>query len=496
MKTKHWTNLLLLGISASVSAETFHSQWDALTSYQCPEWFQNAKFGIYAHWGPYSASGATGNTDWYGRNMYEPEHPNYEYHVNARGPTNEFGYKDLIPLFSAENFDADEWADLYVEAGAQFAGPVGEHADGFAMWDSDVNPWNAARMGPKRDVVAEMEKAIRKRGLKFLVSMHHHWLWGWYPTWKADSDCANPEYASFYGPVLPETARARKSPSGKDNNMSCYPLPSDSFQKVWLQKVEEVVSRYHPDILWFDNRMQIISEGYRQNMVSFYYRDAAETGYEPVLTYKRPDLPLGTATIDLERSRMPDIYPEPWLTDTSISRGSWAYATDLELYDANRVIDDLVDIVSKNGCLLLNIAPKPDGTIPEDQKMRLLEIGKWLKINGEAIYETRPWLIFGEGITNTKEGHLADVHFDGFGSGDIRFTTKGDQLYAIALGWPDDNVLRIEALSLSKYATGITSVELFGHSGELKWNQNPDFLEIFLPNKQPCEHAFVFKINR
>ena len=457
----------------------------------------DGKFGIYAHWGVYSAVKGSGNTDWYGRNMYKPDHPNYEEHLARFGSVKNFGYKDYIPEFTAEKFDADEWADLYVEAGARFAGPVGEHADGFSMWDSDVNPWNAMQMGPQRDVVAEMEQAIRRRGLKYLVSFHHQWLWGWYPTWDDSTDAADPSNASFYGPRYPETAQAMALPGRRDSNMAAYPLPSKEWQEIWWAKVKEVIDRHSPDVLWFDNRMQILSEGIRQEMAAYFLNHAIANGQEPVLNYKRPDMVFGAGTIDLERSRMPDIFPEPWLTDTSVSRGSWAYATDLEYYTADRLIDDLVDIVSKNGCMLLNVAPRPDGSIPAEQQQILRGIGAWLRVNGEAIYGSRPWLIFGEGPNNPAAGHLADVGFDGFDGRDIRFTTNEGKLYAIALGWPvDGHKVTIQALGASKYADDIRSIQLLGYEGEISWERTIDGLVVEMPDVDRGAAAYTFRIER
>ncbi|SMP78842.1 alpha-L-fucosidase [Neorhodopirellula lusitana] len=476
--------------------EPYQANWESLQNYECPVWFQDAKFGIYAHWGVYSATKGSRNTDWYSRNMYKAGHPNRTEHEANHGPVSEVGYKDLIPLFKAENFDADEWVDLYVEAGARFAGPVGEHADGFAMWDSKVNPWNAVAMGPHRNVVAEMESAVRKRGLKFMVSMHHQWRWGWYPTWDKNTDASDPKYSSLYGPGYPATAQGRPLPGGGVNNMVADPLPSMPFQKDWLTKVEEVVTGYSPDLLWFDNRMQLLSEETRAKMAAGYYNHALANGQQPVLTYKRPDMPLGTATSDLERARMPDIYPEPWLTDTSISRNSWSYANNLEYYSADRIVDDLVDIVSKNGCMLLNIAPRPDGTIPAEQKQILRDIGKWLRLNGESVYGSRPWLLYGEGPTQTPVGHLSDFKFNGFTSRDIRFTTKGGNLYAIALGWPEDGKLTIESFSTDRYSTPIVDVQLLGYDGTLTWKRTTQGLEITLPDQPPCDFACVFKIQR
>ncbi|QBG47019.1 alpha-L-fucosidase [Verrucomicrobia bacterium S94] len=472
--------------------QRFKPDWESLSAYQCPEWFHDAKFGIYTHWGVYSATRAPGNTDWYGCGMYEEGHPNNVFHRETYGPVDQFGYKDFVPRFTGEHFNADAWADLFAEAGAQFAGPVGEHADGFSMWDSSVNPWNAAKKGPCRDVVAEMERAVRNRGMKFLVSMHHSWLWGWFPTWLENTDCADPVNASLYGPRLPKTARHIEGIQTK----SCDPMPSPEFEQVWLEKVKEVVEGYSPDLLWFDNRVEILSENIRQKMLAHYYNHAAERNREVVMTFKRPDFPLGVGTVDLERARMPEIYPEPWLTDTSISRTSWSWALDLECYDENRLIGDLVDIVSKNGCLLLNLAPHPDGTIPEEQQQRLKNMGRWLKLNGEAIYRTRPWIIYGEGPSKAREGHLADMAFDGYTDRDIRYTTRGGQLYAIALGWPESGVLPIRSLGSHHYNGRISEIELIGHEGPLKWGQEGEGLEIILPEYKPCEYAYVFRIYR
>ncbi|WP_068473004.1 alpha-L-fucosidase [Saccharicrinis aurantiacus] len=470
----------------------FEPTWESLQQYECPTWFQDAKFGIYTHWGVYSVPKAEGHSDWYGRNMYNSWHKNYKFHKKNYGSAEEFGYEDFVPMFKAEKFNADEWADLFVEAGAQFAGPAGEHADGFSMWDSKVNPWNSVDMGPKRDVVAEMAKAIRKRGMKYVVSMHHSWLWGWFPTWMEGTDCYNAEEGSLYGEKLPESAWRVKGVKGY---YTVDPRPSDNFERVWLQKVKEVVDGYSPDLLWFDNRIQILSEGVRQEMMAYAYNHAAKNDQEFVLTYKRPDFPLGTGTVDLERSRMPDIYPEPWLTDNSISRDSWSFTSDLECYTTDRLIHDLVDIVSKNGCLLLNVAPHPDGFIPEEQQQRLREMGKWLKLNGEAIYESRPWTIYGEGPTETKTGHLADQKFDGFSDQDIRFTTRDGQLYAIALGWPESGILPIKALGAASFSDEIKKIELIGHKGEIKFERKQLSLEIHLPDTKPCENAYVFRIN-
>ena len=501
MKTKQLLTGLVLAtlLSACTSKTTetkevkhFEPNWESLKQYECPTWFQDAKFGIYTHWGVYSVPKATGQSDWYGTNMYNSWHPNYKFHLENYGPLDEFGYKDFVPMFTAEKFNADEWADLFVESGAQFAGPAGEHADGFSMWDSEVNPWNSVDMGPKRDVVAEMEKAIRKRGLKYVVSLHHSWLWGWFPTWKEGTDCFNdPEEGSLYGEKLPSSAWKVKNSKGY---YTVDPMPSKEFERVWLEKVKEVVDNYNPDLLWFDNRIQILSETVRKEMMAYAYNNAAKNEQDFVLTFKRPDFPLGTGTVDLERSRMPEIYPDPWLTDNSISGKTWSWSQDIELYSTNRLIDDLVDIVSKNGCLMLNVAPHPDGFIPEDQAQRLREMGQWLKLNGEAIYKSRPWIKYGEGSTETLVGHLADQKFDGFGDDDIRFTMRDGQLYMIRLGATESGILSVKTLGKASYNEEIKSIELIGSDAEIKFERQQLSLDVTLPSVKPCEHAFVFKI--
>ena len=469
-------------------AGPFQSTAESLRQYQCPDWFRDAKFGIYAHWGPYSISGGSGKTDWYSRNMYLKKQTNYAEHLRKFGPVDKFGYKDLIPLFTGEKFNADEWVKLYVEAGARFAGPVAEHADGFSMWDSRINSWNAKAMGPKRDVVGEMEQAIRRHGLKFVTTMHHSWKWGWYPTADTNTDCSNPAYAGLYGSPRPLSAFA----FGKEEHFSpADPRPTEAFIGEWLGKIEEMVGKYHPDLLYFDTRLKIIPEQFRLEMAAFYYNQAAQRRQPVVLTYKFTDLPKGDATLNLERARMPDIDPDPWLTSSSIIRNSWAYTANPEYYSAGRLVSDLVDIVSKNGCLLLNVAPAPDGTIPVEQKERLQSLGAWLRLNGDAIYGTRPWKVFGEGPTKTLQGGLADLKFNGFSVDDIRFTRSKDgaMLYAIVLGLPHQPV-RIRSLA----SEPVVSINLLGSNEKLEWKQEPEALVIVPPSKLPCEHAIVFAI--
>jgi alpha-L-fucosidase len=449
----------------------------------CPDWFRDAKFGIYTHWGVFSVPAFS--SEWYSRNLYQPNHTAHRHHVEIFGPTDKFGYKDFIPRFTAEKFNADEWAELFRQAGARFAGPVAEHADGFAMWDSALTHWNAKEMGPRRDVVGELEKAIRRRGLKFVASLHHSWLWGWYATPDPAADVHDPRFADFYGPDLPMSA-FRSAPQ---------PPPDDAFCRRWLAKTEELTDRYHPDLLYFDTKLNIIPERFRLEMVSHYYNAAASRGQTVVLTYKKEDLERGSAVLDVERGRMSALQPFPWMTDTSVARNSWGYVADLDYYSTTRLVHDLIDIVSKNGCLLLNVAPRADGTIPNEQRARLLGIGRWLELNGEAIYGTRPWRVFGEGPTKVEEGMFSDLKLKGFTAEDIRFTTKGEVLYALVLGWPAaSRTVTIRSLATANAGRAIGRVQLLGHPGNLPFRQSPEALVVDLPEVPPCEHAFVFKI--
>jgi len=330
----------------------------------------------------------------------------------------------LIPKFTAEKFDADEWAKLFKKAGAKFAGPVAEHHDGFAMWDTKYSDWNAAKMGPKRDVVGELEKAIKGHHMKYVVAFHHAANWFFFPVWDKRYDAGDPKYSGLYGQPHEEGA-----------------MRNQAFIDEWYGKIIEVIDNYEPDFIWFDFALDQIPEGYVKDFLAYYYNHAMIHGKDVVVTYKGHDLVPGTGVRDLELGQEARITYHEWITDSTVDdRGAWGYAEDLIFKSPNRVIDNLIDRVSKNGYLLLNVGPKPDGTIPEEAQKLLLEVGEWLDTNGEAIYGTTPWLIAGEGPTNL--GEVGDIGFNEsnvvYTSKDIRFTVKGDNIYATFLAWPGD----------------------------------------------------------
>jgi len=432
MKTKTRSLILItlfLSFGTLVLGQKYTADWQSLRRVQTPEWLQKGKFGIYTHWGPYAVHAFGSNTTWYSFALYlEEDGEAREHFEKTFGKlTPEYGYKDLIPLFTADKFDAEEWADLFQKAGARYAGPVAEHHDGFAMWDTKYSEWNAANMGPKRDVVGELEAAIKKRDMKYVTAFHHAANWFFFPVHDKNYDTGDPKNSGLYGQ---------------------YHLPGEKrnqeFIDEWYGKIIEVIDNYSPDFIWFDFALDDIPEGYVKDFLAYYYNQADEQGKEVVVTYKGHDLVPGSGVRDLELGQMPHLTYNEWITDNSVDdRGAWGYANDLTFKTPNRLIDNLVDRVSKNGYLLLNVGPKPDGTIPEGAKEVLLEMGKWLDVNGEAIYETTPWMVAGEGPTNL--GEVEELGFNESGivytKEDIRFTVNGDNLYATFLDWPGEKAV-------------------------------------------------------
>jgi alpha-L-fucosidase len=465
--------------------------WNSLTKHTTPTWFQDAKFGIYFHWGVYSVPAF--DNEWYSRNMYIAGSRANKFHNLVYGSPSKFGYKDFIPMFHAEKFNADEWAQLFRRAGAKFAGPVAEHADGFSMWNSTVNPWNAVRMGPRRDVVGELGRAIRNAGMKFIATLHHQWLWGWYPTSDKAVDCSNPKYAGLYGPPAPG------SPFDYSKSWSTLAPPTQAFQDRWEAKVREVIDGYQPSLIYFDSRLNIIDARHLAGVISYYYNQAERWHEEVSVTYKNKDLPWGTGIYDIERGRLGNLAPYNWLTDDAIDWNSWCYVQNPDFKCAARIVHELVDIVSKNGNLVLDITPTAWGVIPEPVVGHLLAIGQWLALNGEAVYGTRPWKIYGEGPTRIKSGSFGETMTPNFVAQDIRFTSRGKTLYATALGWPQNTselVIKSLATSGVLLSTGeIANVSMLGSGAKLSWQHKPEGLRITLPQERPCNFAYVFKLS-
>lgn len=464
--------------------------WKSLTAYRTPEWYRDAKFGIFIHWGVYSVAAYKG--EWYPRHMYERsgEYANYYQHqVSTYGAMPQVGYKDLIPRFKAEHFDPQAWAALFHAAGARYVVPVAEHHDGFAMYDSRLSDWTAVKMGPHRDVIGELAKAIRAQGMKLGLSSHraeHDWFYEYGRSF--DSDVNDPKYAALYGPAHP--TESAKGADGKDVD---WTFVSDAYLDDWLARSSEIVQDYHPDLMYFDWWVgQPRFRGALAEFAAFYYNQAASRDQGVVLNYKLDNMMPGTGTLNIERGQAADILAQPWQTETSVSPDSWGFAEGDTYKSPDEIVQLLADVVSKNGNLLLNIGPKADGTIPDEAKSILLAIGQWMKVNGEAIYGSRPWQHFGEGPTQVAAGTMQDTNTKPYTPEDFRFTTHGGHLYAIEMAWPANGQAMIHSIMPSM---AVRKVTLLATGASIAFQQKADGLHLELPKRPSGLRAYVYRID-
>ncbi len=470
------------------SEKVYEAEWNSLSQYnEAPDWFKDAKFGIYAHWGVLSVPAYA--NDWYPRNMHIVGTDAYKHHVETYGKPSEFGYHDFVPMFKAEKFNADDWAELFQGAGAKFGGLVAEHHDGWSNWKSKTNPWNAYDKGPHRDLLGELEKAIHRRGMRFIVSFHKARN---LQIFQKDSLKWNDDTSYFpYHPEMPT--------SSNDSMISIMygNIPKEKFYQNWFDELKEVIDNYAPDLIYFDSKLDKIPEHYKKTFAAYYINHAIKNNQQVVITHKEGELPKSVSLEDFEKGRMNKITKAYWLTDETVSVGSWSYTNTLGLKKADEIIHVLADVVSKNGTLMLNVSPMANGVIPKNQQDILLEIGNWLKINGEAIYGSRTWDVFGEGPTKQeKSGMFLDKIT--YTPQDIRYTRKDNTIYAIVLGWPGTNT-PITLTSFTRNVLGdnmpkIKDMSILGLQKEIHFSVDNEGLHFETPNQKIDDKAFVIKI--
>jgi len=487
----------------------FQPTLESLKQYQCPEWFRDAKFGIWAHWGPQAVPM---DGDWYARGMYEPGNRHYKYHLEHYGHPSTNGYKDIIPLWKAEKWDPDRLMALYKKAGARYFVSMGCHHDNFDLWNSRFHRWNAVNMGPKRDVVGDWQKAALKYGLRFGVSEHMGASFTWFQA-SHGADKTGPMAGVAYDGADPQYEDLYHQRAGTDDKEWYSKDPR--WHQEWYQRISDLIGNYHLDLLYTDGGVPFGDVGLRM-IADLYNTDLGnrnraardplsckgaellcpqegQSSIHPQVIYtckqKNPD---GRWVQDLERGVMAKVNPEVWQTDTSI--GDWYYNRNWKFRPVSWVVQMLADIVSKNGNLLLNVVQRPDGSLDPEVEQMLAQLAAWNAVNGEAIFGTRPWRVYGEGAVQYKGGHFNEDYT--YSAGDIRFTTKGPALYAIALGWPQDGQLTIKSLAAPASGNGnrIKRVELLGHKGRLNFTQSANGLVVSLPAEKPCDYAWSLKI--
>jgi len=485
-----------------IAAGPYSGTRESLKDYDVPAWYRDAKFGIWAHWGPQSAAEYG---DWYARNMYIQGQKQYDYHVKTYGHPSKFGFKDVIATWKADKFDPDHLMQLYKKAGAKYFCSMGVHHDNFDLWSSPHQPrWNATAAGPKKDIVGMFQKAARKQGLRFAVSEHLSNSFNWFATSHGSDktgpyagvpyDGADPAYSDLY-----HAHTAGFNPNETTQAMSRN--APESWKQLYFKRIKQLTDDYQPDLLYTDGGIPF--EEYGLGLVANLYNTSANVHdgkIEAVYTSKTGrDCETGTCVLDLERGVAGGIPQKPWQTDTCI--GQWHYNKEATYKTPKRVIDMLVDIVSRNGNLMLNF-PLPNSGELDAQELKILdEITRWMAVNSEGIYSTRPWKVFGEGPVATAPPGTAG-RGDGFNernrtdftAQEIRFTTRGRNLYAFVMGWPETAVVKSLATTSPVATFKVKNVELLGFQGRLKWTQDEKGLTVQLPSEKPSDYAVALKV--
>ncbi len=496
---------------------SFQPTWESLAQYQCPDWFRDAKFGIWAHW---SAQCVPEQGDWYARSMYEEGSGDYRYQVEHYGHPSKVGFKDIDHLWHAERWDPEKLMGLYKAAGAKYFVALAQHHDNFDCWDSKYQPWNSVALGPKKDIVGTWAGAARRAGLRFGVTSHGSRAWSWYEVAQGADRSGSRAGVPYDGHLTkadgkgtwwegldPQDLYAQDhKPMGLEwdwNNNGRGDLPSKAYCEKFYNRTVDLIDKHHPDLLYFDDDIlplyQVSDVGLR---IAAHHYNASLKNHggrmEAVLNGKNlSDAQQRCLIQDYERGQSDVIRAHPWQTDTCI--GSWHYQRSIyenhQYKTPDQVVKMLVDIVSKNGNLLLNIPVRGDGTIDPDEVGFLQGMAAWTAVNGESVFGTRPWSLYGEGPVKAGGGGFSEA-VRPYSPRDFRFTTRGDILYATALGWPDDGRLTVRTLAAD--APGVVgkvkAVSLLGSPQKLAWAQTADGLTVTLPAQKPCDHAYVLKV--
>ena len=450
-------------ISQTIAAGPYRDDWQSLFAMEIPGWFSKAKFGIFIHWGLCSVPAH--NNEWYSRNMYIRSHEEWKHQVDTYGKHTEFGYKDFIPLFTAEKFDPDEWMELFRDAGAKYVFPVAEHHDGFQMYKSELSHWNAYEMGPHRDILGELRDAAERAGITFCTSSHraeHWWFMGHGKEFP--SDVHEPlQRGDFYWPAMPE-------PDAQDLRSEPYPTPE--YLTDWLLRTCEIIDRYHPALLYFDWWIQHEAfKPYLKKVAAYYYNRGVQWGQRVAICYKHDAMAFGTGIVEVERGALNIREPFAWQTDTAIAKNSWCYTDSLDYKSPGMIIRTFVETIVRGGNMLLNVGPKADGTIPEKDAQILREIGGWMRRNASAIYGTKPWRKFAEGPTELPRGQFTDNQPIAYTGEDIRFLCGGGSIYAFVMQWPSNGRVTVKSLATScdqnqpEFHGILSDVQILGFDG-------------------------------
>lgn len=465
-------NEQLLAIDIYISNSKFKDTWQSLAQYQVPNWYKQAKFGLFSHYGVYNVPQF--GSEWYARNMYVEGSKSNLFHVQNYGPLDKFGYKDLIKDFKCSKFDSDQWMKIIKNSGARYYIPVAEHHDGFQMYESKISDDNAFKLGPKRDIILELAKAAKKNNIEFGVSSHraeHFFFMS--EAKKCKSDIIDPNYGDMYWPSIDEEI------FGEDHEVTKL------FLEDWLCRCCELVDLFEPKIVYFDwwIEMAPFMPYLRKFLAYFYNRSLEFHGEAGVVNYKHDAIPYLLAVRDMERGQFESVQNDYWQCCTSIATNSWSHTNQNVLKPVKQIIEVLVDVVSKNGNLLLNFCPHLDGFITKKEEEVLGQIGNWLKINGSGIYDTHPWKIFGEGDTNVLPGDFGEANALVYRTTDFRFTQRANSIFVFIMNPSNEKTFRIKEFGQRrrnlKWHNDIENVILLEDaSNKISYKRTEDYLEI------------------